>query len=66
MYVFHGGSIVYQENSIDDETKARGLQVDVLPEPETPEGYYAQINLSLDTHELYYDYYPIPEEEGEP
>lgn len=60
MYIFEGGSIVYQEDSIDDETKARGVRVDSLPEPEVREGYYAQIRANLETQTLYYDYLEIP------
>jgi hypothetical protein len=62
MWVFEGGSIVYDGNSIDAETKARGVEVEALPEPEIREGYYAQIRANLETQTLYYDYLPIPGE----
>jgi hypothetical protein len=62
MWVFEGGSVVYDGNSITDEIKARGVEVDVLPEPEVREGYYSQIRADLDTQTLYYDYLPIPVE----
>ena len=56
MWVFEGGSIVYAGDSIDDETKARAVEVVTLPEPEVREGYYSQIRANLETQELYYDY----------
>jgi hypothetical protein len=59
MWVFEGGSVVYDGNSIDNETKARGVEVESLPEPEIREGYYPQIRAVLETQELYYDYLPI-------
>jgi hypothetical protein len=59
MWVFEGGSIVYDGNSIDDETKARAVEVAELPEPEIREGYYSQIRANLETQTLYYDYLPI-------
>lgn len=62
LYVFEGGSIVFDENTIDDETKARAVVVESLPEPEIREGYYAQIRANLETQTLYYDYLLIPTE----
>lgn len=64
MWVFEGGSIVYDGQSIDADTKARAVEVDVLPESEVREGYYAQIRANLETQELYYDYIPIPQEQS--
>lgn len=60
MWVFEGGSIVYDGRTISEEARAGAIEVDVLPEPEVREGYYSQIRANLETQELYYDYIPIP------
>jgi hypothetical protein len=62
MWVFEGGSIVYDEHTISSAEKALAVEVESLPEPEVREGYYAQIRANLETQELYYDYLEIPEE----
>jgi hypothetical protein len=43
IYVFEGGSIVYDGDTITEEQKAQAVAVESLPEPQTPEGKYAQI-----------------------
>lgn len=62
IYVFAGGSIVYDGNTIDAETKAKAVTVESLPAPENRPGYYAQIRANLETQTLYYDYLLIPTE----
>jgi hypothetical protein len=56
MWVFEGGSIVYDGSSISADEKATAVEVNELPEPEVREGYYAQIRANIETQELYYDY----------
>jgi len=36
IYVFEGGSIVYDGDTITEEQKAQGVAVESLPEPQTP------------------------------
>jgi hypothetical protein len=62
MWVFEGGSIVFNGDTIDDTTKSRAIVVESLPEPENREGYQPQIRANLETNTLYYDYIPIIEE----
>lgn len=56
IYVFEQGSIVYDGSTITEEQKAKAVQVEALPEPNTPKGHYAQIRANLQTQEVFYEY----------
>ena len=56
IYVFEGGSIVYDGTTITEEQKAQAVAVEELPTPEIPQGHYAQIRANLQTQEVYYEY----------
>ena len=56
IYVFEQGNIVYDCSVITEEQKSRAVAVESLPEPQTPQGHYAQIRANLETQEVYYEY----------
>ena len=62
IYVFEGGSIVYDGNTISEEQKAQAVAVESLPEPQTPEGKYAQIRADKATETVYYEYIDLPKD----
>ena len=62
IYVFEGGSIVYDGNTISEEQKAQAVAVESLPKPDTPEGKYAQIRADKATETVYYEYIDLPKD----
>ena len=62
IYVFKGGSVVYDGDTITEEQKAQAVAVESLPEPQTPEGKYAQIRADKATETVYYEYKDIPKD----
>lgn len=56
IYVFEGGSIVYDGTTLTEAQKSKAVVVEVLPKPNTPSGHYAQIRANLQTQEVYYEY----------
>ena len=62
IYVFEGGSVVYDGDTITEEQKAEAAAVEALPEPEQIEGKYAQIRADKATETVYYEYKDIPQD----
>lgn len=62
IYVFEGGSVVYDGGAITEEQKAQAVAVESLPEPQTPEGKYAQIRADKAAGTVYYEYIDIPKD----
>ena len=62
IYVFEGGSVVYDGSTISDEQKTKAVAVESLPEPQTPEGKYAQIRVDKATETVYYEYIDLPKD----
>ena len=62
IYVFPEGNVVYDGNTISEEQKAQAVAVESLPEPQTPEGKYAQIRADKATETVYYEYIDLPKD----
>lgn len=62
IYVFEGGNVVYDGDTITEEQKAQAVAVESLPEPQTPEGKYAQIRADKATETVYYEYIDLPKD----
>lgn len=62
IYVFEGGSIVYDGNTITEEQKTRAVAVETLPTPKTLEGKYAVIRSNVATGEVWYEYVDKPKD----
>jgi hypothetical protein len=62
IYVFEGGSVVYDGDTITEEQKAQAVGVEALPVPEKMEGKYAQIRADKATETVYYEYIDIPKD----
>ncbi len=62
IYVFEGGSVVYDGDTITEEQKAQAVAVESLPKPDTPEGKYAQIRADKATETVYYEYIDLPKD----
>ena len=56
-------SIVYDETSLTDEDKARGIALTELPTPETPEGKMAVLMGNKSTNAVWWIYVDIPPDE---
>jgi len=56
IYVFEGGSVVFDGTTLTEEQKAKAVAVEILPVPQTPAGHYAQIKANLETQEVFYEY----------
>jgi hypothetical protein len=61
-----GASIVYREDTLTDEQKAKGIRVDSLPVPEHREGKVPVLNGNLETGQVFYEYKDKPEEVKDP
>lgn len=62
IYVFEGGSVVYDGDTLSDEQKTKAVAVETLPEQQTPEGQYTQIRADKATETVYYEYLDIPKD----
>ena len=62
IYVFEGGNVVYDGNTISDEQKAQAVAVESLPELQTPEGKYAVIKADKTAGTVYYEYIDLPKD----
>lgn len=62
IYVFEGGSIVYDGSTITAEQRAQAVAVETLPAPQTPEGKYAVLRADKATETVYYEYLDIPQD----
>ena len=62
IYVFEGGNVVYDGDTITEEQKAQAVAVESLPKPDTPEGKYAQIRADKTAGTVYYEYIDLPKD----
>ena len=62
IYVFEGGNVVYDGDTITEEQKAQAVAVESLPKSQTPEGKYAQIRADKATETVYYEYIDLPKD----
>lgn len=60
IYVFEGGSVVYNGSTLTEEQKASAVAVDELPEPDKIEGKVPVLRANLKTQEVYYEYVDEP------
>lgn len=60
IYVFEGGSIVYDESVLSEADKARAVAVEALPEQETPVGKTARIRADKATEAVWWEYVDSP------
>lgn len=60
IYVFEGGSIVYDGNTITAEQKAKAVAVESLPTPEVIEGKIAILKANKAEERVYYEYVDMP------
>jgi len=63
-YIFenndNNASIVYDETTLTNEQKAKGIAIAELPTAETPEGKQAVLKCKKSTGEVWYEYVDIP------
>lgn len=63
-YIFennnNNASIVYDETTLTNEQKAKGIAIAELPTAETPEGKQAVLKCRKSTEEVWYEYVDIP------
>ena len=59
IYVFEGGSIVYDGSTLNEEQKARAVAVEKLPEPKVIEGKVAILKVNKEEG-VYYEYINKP------
>ena len=62
IYVFEGGNVVYDGNTITEEQKSQAVGVEALPVPNIPEGKYAQIRADKTAETVYYEYIDLPKD----
>ena len=60
IYVFEGGSIVYDESVLTEADKARAVAVEVLPEQEVIPGKIAVIKADKTTETVWWEYVDSP------
>ena len=64
IYVFEGGNVVYDGDTITEEQKSQAVGVEALPVPEKMgrrQGKYAQIRADKSAETVYYEYIDMPE-----
>lgn len=62
IYVFEGGSIVYDGTTIDEEQKSQAIAIESLPKPETPKGKYPVIKVDKSLNKVWWEYIDLPED----
>lgn len=62
IYVFEGGSVVYDGSTITDEQKAEAVAVEVLPVAEVIEGKIAELRANKAEGKVYYEYVDKPKD----
>ncbi len=60
IYVFEGGSIVYDESVLTEADKARAVAVETLPEQEVIPGKIAVIKADKATETVWWEYVDSP------
>jgi hypothetical protein len=58
----YGASIVYREDTLSEENKARGIKVDSIPQPENIPGKTPVLKADKKTGTVFYEYVDTPEE----
>ncbi|SKC62605.1 hypothetical protein [Maledivibacter halophilus] len=61
LYVFEGGSIVYDERVLTEEDKARAVAVEELPPKEIPAGKTAVIRANKAENTVWWEYVDSPQ-----
>jgi hypothetical protein len=56
----NSASIVFDETTLTDAHKAKGVAVEELPTPQTPEGKQAILKVNKSTSEVWYEYVDAP------
>lgn len=62
IYVFEGGSIVYDSSTISNEQRNQAVAVESLPEPEEIDDKIAVLKANKATNEVYYEYVDKPKD----
>ena len=62
MYVFEGGSVVYDGSTISEKQKNRAVAVESLPEPEERDGKIPILRANKIEERVYYEYIDKPKE----
>lgn len=64
MYLFENpnndASVVYDETTLTNEEKSRGIQISELPVPEVPNGKMPILKCRKETGQVWYEYVDIP------
>jgi hypothetical protein len=62
IYIFEGqnnsASVVYDGLTLTTKQKNAAIKVEVLPEPETPDGMQPMLKASKETGQVWYEYIP--------
>lgn len=62
IYVFEGGSIVYDGSTISEEEKSMAVAVKELPKPDVIEGKVAVLKANKAENSVYYEYIDKPKD----
>lgn len=62
IYVFEGGSVVYDGSTISEEQKLKAVEVEALPAAEEVDGKLAILRANKERNEVYYEYIDKPKE----
>lgn len=62
IYVFEGGSIIYDGSTISEEQRNQAVAVEVLPVAEDREGKIAVLRASKAEGRVYYEYIDKPQD----
>lgn len=62
IYVFEGGSVVYDGSTITDEQKSKAVAVESLPVAEIIEGKIAVLKANKAEERVYYEYMDKPQD----
>jgi hypothetical protein len=66
VYIFEGGSVVYDGSTLTDDEKLQAiLTLDNLPEPEQRKGKVPILRVDKEKQEVYYEYVDVPPTELE-
>ncbi|HZJ98483.1 MAG TPA: hypothetical protein VFC79_00665 [Tissierellaceae bacterium] len=62
IYVFEGGSVVYDASTISETAKTRAVAVESLPDPEERDGKIPILKANKNEERVYYEYIDKPNE----
>lgn len=60
IYLFHDGTIVYDESILTEEEKQSAWAVENLPKAEEVAGKYSLMKFDVVKKEIWYEYYDLP------